>query len=60
MFETAFLFLFKGLFFKCLHDMCFHGLEVIKPDTPGTLAVLLHNDPHNTAYLFSSAYIIKC
>lgn len=50
----------KALYLKCLHDMCFTGLRLPNFTTHVTLAALLHNDPQNTAYVFSSAYVIKC
>ena len=57
---TGFPILIKALYLKCLHDMCFTGLRLSNFTTHVTLAVLLHNDPHNTAYLSSSASVIKC
>ena len=50
----------KALYLKCLHDMRFTGLRLSDFTIYVTLPALLHNDPHNTAYLFSSAYVIKC
>lgn len=40
--------------------MHFTGLRPSDITIYVTLAALLHNDPRNTAYLFSSAYVIKC
>ena len=50
----------KALYLKCLYDMRFTGLRLSDFTIYVTLAALLHNDPHNTTYLFSSACVIKC
>lgn len=60
LYKSSFLIPIKALYLKCLHATHGTGWRLSDITVHVTLAALLHSDPHNTAYLFSSAYVIDC
>ena len=60
LYKSGFLIPIKALYLKCLHDTRFTGWRLSDITIDVTPVALLHNDPHSTAHLFSSAYVIKC